>query len=76
MPPVRSETFLPLPFWLDIIANLDKRAEILCSGSGYGVITVDIKLQNGKIFEVGIEEKTRIRGLVEKAGNLAHPVTK
>lgn len=75
-PPPTSQLFLPLPFWLEIISNLDKRVEILCSGSGYGVVAMDIKLQDGKVFEVGIEEKTRIRSVVEKAGNLAPRPTK
>lgn len=72
MPPSPQQTlFLPLPFWLELISNLDKRVEILCSESGYGIVAMDIKLQNGKVFEVGIEEKTRVRSVVEKAGDLA-----
>lgn len=72
MPPTQA-LFLPIAFWLEIISNLDKRVEIMCNESGYGVVAMDIKLQNGKVFEVGIEEKTRIRGVAEKAGNLAPP---
>lgn len=71
MPPTKR-LFLPLVFWLDIIANLDKRIEIMCSASGYGVVTIDIKLREGKIYEVGIEEKTRLREIVPKAGDLGY----
>lgn len=72
MPPVPIKPlFLPLEFWIEIIGLLDKRVEMICNGSGYGIIAMDIKLQHGKIYEVGFEEKTRVRGLVEKAGNLA-----
>ena len=69
IPPIKP-MFLPLVFWLDIIALLDKRIEMISNGSGYGIVAMDVKLQNGKIYEVGFEEKTRVRGIIEKAGNL------
>lgn len=73
MPPVPArEFFIPLSFWTDLIMTLDKRAEMIAEGSGYGVIAIDVKLQNGKVYEVGIEEKTRLRNIVEKA----HPSEK
>lgn len=68
MPPVKErEFFIPVAFWTDLIINLDKRAEMIANGSGYGIIAVDVKLQNGRVFEVGVEEKTRLRNIIEKA---------
>lgn len=66
-PALKREFFIPLAFWTDLIVTLDKRAEMIANGSGYGIIAVDVKLQNGKVYEVGIEEKTRLRNMVEKA---------
>lgn len=68
MPPIKQrEFFIPLAFWSDLIITLDKRAEMIAEGSGYGIIAIDVKMQNGKVYEVGIEEKTTLRNIVEKA---------
>ena len=67
MPPAKQELFLPLAFWLELISNLDKRLEMLAKTSGYGMVVMDIKLQGGEVFEVAIEEKTRIRDAAAKA---------
>lgn len=67
-PPIDT-LYLPLNFWLSIIAILDKKVELALLGSGHGIITMTIKMHKNKIHEVSFGEEMRIREIVEKAGD-------
>ena len=67
IPPTR-QLYLPLPFWLDVISYLDKKAELALTGSGHGIITMTIKMHKGKIHEIMFGEELRVRDVIEKVG--------
>lgn len=73
MPPTTQKPlFLPLEFWLDAIAYLDKRVEIIANGGGFGMLEMSLKLREGKIYEMEFEEKISVRDVIKKAGNHMH----
>ncbi len=72
----RAVLFIPLTFWLDVIAYLDKRLEMVKQTSGHGILKVEIKMYRGRISEVNFGEEIRVRDIIEKIdGPAAHTDT-
>jgi hypothetical protein len=69
MPP--PAMLLPIEFWLEIDVILDKRLELIRNGSGHGVVRMEISMRDQQVYGVTFEERTTLRSLVKKAGNLA-----
>lgn len=68
----KESLFLPLEFWLDAIAYMDKRVEIIANGNGFGMLEMNLKIREGKIYEMEFEEKISVRDIIQKANNHAH----
>lgn len=73
-PTAHSPLFVSLTFWLEVIAYLDKRVEMLSNSSGHGQLQVTLKMFKGHITEVNFSEDVRVRGLIEKIdGSIGNP---
>lgn len=72
-PPQRKPLFVPIDFWLEVIAYLDNRTEYVVKNSGFGKIEVSLKLHKGKIHEVDFREQIGVRDIISKSGPVGNP---
>lgn len=65
----KTQLYLPLEFWSEILVVLDKKMEQLTKDYGFGQVGLTIISHNGKVTDVIFEDQIRVRGLVDKAKN-------
>ena len=72
-PPRKKPLYVPIDFWLEVIAYLDNRVEYVSTNSGFGKIEVSLKLHKGKIHEVDFREQIGVRDIISKSGHAGNP---
>ena len=73
IPPKKNPLFVPIDFWLEVIAYCDNRVEYVVNNSGFGKIEVSLKIHKGKIHEVDFREQIGVRDIIAKAGPGGNP---
>ena len=61
-----TKLYLPVEFWLSLLASLDAKVEAVSKTYGYGVIELKLVIHRGKVTDVYLHDEVRIRGAVEK----------
>ena len=57
----KTKTFLPMPFWSQIVNTLDSKAQSVSEVYGYGKIDMSLIVFNGKVKDVIFNDEVRIR---------------
>lgn len=68
--PEKIELYLPIAFWAELLATLDRKVQLLSRLEGFGEVTVSIIVHRGKVTEVMYLDKTRNRNLAEKVEHI------
>jgi hypothetical protein len=48
----KAELFLPIAFWSEVVVQLDNRIENILTKSGFGEVTMTVKIHKEKVFEM------------------------
>lgn len=67
MPPTKTELYLSVAFWAELLGILDKKVQSLSDGEGYGQIGVSIYMQDRKITHVKFVDEISGKRLKEMA---------
>jgi hypothetical protein len=54
-------TFMPMPFWTQLVSTLDQKTESISKIYGYGKITMEFVVFNGKVKDIVFNDEVRIR---------------
>lgn len=65
MPPLpeKVDLFLPVTFWSEILASLDKKTQTLCQEYGFGEVNLKLIVHNRTVVEVVFNDVIRMKGM-------------
>ena len=58
---VPPTTFMPMAFWSQMVTTLDQKTESISKIYGYGKITMEFVVFNGKVKDIVFNDEVRIR---------------
>lgn len=60
-PNVPESTFMPMAFWSQMVQTLDIKTKTISEVYGYGRITMELVVFNGKVKDVVFNDEVRVR---------------
>jgi len=57
----KATTFMPMAFWSQMVTTLDQKTESISKIYGYGKITMEFVVFNGKVKDIVFNDEVRIR---------------
>jgi hypothetical protein len=67
VPPIKAPLYLPVTFWAELLAVLDKKVQSISELSGSGKISFEIVISRGVVSNVYFEDKVLAQELARKA---------